>query len=218
LEFCRQLLARGDHVVAGCRKPGRAKELNALAFEHPGRLNVLPLDLTKPDSSAGFAREFALVGTQLDLLINNAGISPEGERFGTLEQRHLLDAFATNAAGAVLLTQALAPPLCAASAPRVMNLSSDLGSIAHCDSFYTPSYCISKAALNMATRLLGHELGPRGVVCFAVNPGWVRTDMGGARAPLAVAESVAALIALAGRADAALNGGFFERDGSAIPW
>jgi NAD(P)-dependent dehydrogenase (short-subunit alcohol dehydrogenase family) len=218
LELCRQLLQRGDRVLAGCRKPGRALELNRLAFEHPGHLHVLPLDLEKPAGIAEFAREAATLTDALDIVVNNAGVSPSGEAYGTVKPEDLALAFATNAAGPFLLTQALAPLLEHAGGARVMNVSSNLGSMTLSDEFYTPSYCVSKAALSMVTRMSALALTPRGVTCFAVNPGWVKTDMGGSRAPLPVSESVASLLALLDRADVTLAGRFVERDGSEVPW
>jgi NAD(P)-dependent dehydrogenase (short-subunit alcohol dehydrogenase family) len=178
LELCRQLLERGDRVLAGCRKPGRALELNRLAFEHPGHLHVLPLDLESPPPSRVRARGATLIDA-LDIVVNNAGVSPSGEAYGTVKPEDLALAFATNAAGPMLLTQALAPLLEHAGGARVMNVSSNLGSMTLCDEFYTPSYCISKAALSMVTRLSAHALSPRGVTCFAVNPGWVRPTWAG---------------------------------------
>lgn len=112
LEFTRQLLARGDRVLAGCRQPGKATELNALTGHHPGRLRVLLLDLANPDSRAGFVAELPLAlgeDARIDLLINNAGVLHSGERFGQLRQATLEDSLAVNAIGPLLLTQALAP-------------------------------------------------------------------------------------------------------------
>src|SRR4051794_23567816 len=87
LEFARQLLARGDRVIAACRHPGKASALNLLAGEYPGRLRVAPLDVTEPRSHAALARELPLLadGHPLDLLINNAGVLRGGERFGQVE-------------------------------------------------------------------------------------------------------------------------------------
>ena len=112
LEFTRQLLARGDRVLAGCRQPGKATELNALTGHHPGRLRVLPLDLANPDSRAGFVAELPLAlgeDARIDLLINNAGVLHSGERFGQIKQATLEDSLAVNAIGPLLLTQVLAP-------------------------------------------------------------------------------------------------------------
>lgn len=119
LEFVRQLLARGEHVVAVCRHPGKATALNGLAGEHPGRLHVLPLDVTEPKSRANLLHELPLVlgddedgaPGRLDLLVNNAGVLHSGERFGHVEQALLEDSLRTNAIGPFLLAQALAPLL-----------------------------------------------------------------------------------------------------------
>ena len=116
LEFVRQLLARGDQVVATCRHPGKAAALNSLAGEHPGRLHVLPLDVADAKSRARLAHELPLVlgeredGTPgtLDLLVNNAGVLHSGERFGHVEQAMLEDSLRINAIGPFLLAQALA--------------------------------------------------------------------------------------------------------------
>lgn len=112
LEFTRQLLARGDRVLAGCRQPGKATALNALTGHHPGRLHVLPLNVADPDSRAGFIAELPLAlgeDARIDLLINNAGVLHSGERFGQLQPATLEDSLAVNAIGPLLLTQALAP-------------------------------------------------------------------------------------------------------------
>src|SRR3546814_2178932 len=88
--------------------------LNALAGDHPGRLHVLPLDVADPKSHAALAAELPLAlgdGERLDLLVNAAGVLHSGERFGKVSAAILDDSFRTNAAGPLLLTQALAPQL-----------------------------------------------------------------------------------------------------------
>jgi NAD(P)-dependent dehydrogenase (short-subunit alcohol dehydrogenase family) len=93
-----------------------------------------------------------------------------------------------------------------------------LGSIAERDAFYTPSYAISKAALNMGTRLLAHALADQGVTVFAIHPGWVRTDMGGPKAEVEVADSVRGLIAVLDRVGPADAGRFLTFEGQELPW
>ena len=159
LEFVRQCLLRGARVFAACRQPGKALKLTELAAAHPGRLSVLPLDLDKERSIAELARETAALTDALDLLINNAGVLVPGERYGEIVARTLIDTFTTNVAGPLLLTQALTPLLLRGESAKVVNLSSDLGSLSKTKSFYTPSYAISKAGLNMVTRQLAAELG-----------------------------------------------------------
>ena len=218
LEFVRQLLARGAHVFAACRAPGKALKLTGLAAAHPGRLHVLPLDLTKERSIAECAREIAALTPALDLLVNNAGVLVRGERFGALGAKSFVDTFATNAVGPLLLAQALAPLFARGDAPRIVNLSSDLGSLAATTAFRTPSYAVSKAALNMVTRLLAAELKTPPVTVVSVNPGWVRTAMGGERAPLPVRDSVAAMLELIAGLEPRDGGRFVDYRGAALEW
>lgn len=221
LEFVRQLLARGDRVIATARQPGRANELNRLAGENPGRLHVLPLDVAAPRSHAELQRELPLLGggdtaEPIDLLINNAGVLHSGERFGSVSFENLDHSLRTNASGPFLLTQTLAGSL--ADGATVANLSSRLGSIASTGGFGTPTYAISKAALNMATVLLAHALGERDITVLALHPGWVRTEMGGASAEIEPRDAVSAMLAVIGRVSRADSGSFLDRHGATVPW
>jgi NAD(P)-dependent dehydrogenase (short-subunit alcohol dehydrogenase family) len=216
LEFVRQLLARGDHVIATCRHPGKATLLNPLAGEFPGRLHVLPLDVGDPKSIAELARELPLVCETLDLLVNCAGVLHSGERFGNLGAANLDDSFRTNARGPLLLAQALAPML--VDGARIANITSELGSIAGLTRFGTPSYNISKAAQNMATALLAKALATRGIIVLALHPGWVQTDMGGNDATLAPAQSVQGLLRVIDGATLQSSGRFFDWRGETMEW
>ncbi|NYZ61366.1 SDR family oxidoreductase [Luteimonas deserti] len=219
LEFVRQVLADDGHVLATCRHPGKATALNHLAAEHPGHLKILPLDVGDTRSRDELVREWPLAtaeGARIGLLVNNAGVLHGGERFGALEAAGLEDSLRTNVVGPLLLTQALAPLL--ADGARVANLSSQLGSIANTTHFGTPSYAISKAALNMATVQLAHALRPRGIVVVALHPGWVRTDMGGARADETPEDAVAGLRRVIAGLDDAASGRFLDWTGAALPW
>jgi len=221
LEFVRQLLARGDRVVATCRHPGRATALNALVGEHPGRVHVLPLDVADPRAIAELVRELLLLDNddasdRIDLLVNGAGVLHSGERFGKVTAVNIEDSFRTNAMGPFLLTQALAPRL--ADGARVANITSQLGSIANTTRFGTPSYDISKAAQNMATALLAAALRERGIIVVALHPGWVQTDMGGAGATVTPTESVNGLLRVIAGLKEADSGRFLDWRGQPLPW
>ena len=222
LAFVRQLLARGDRVIATCRHPGKANALNTLAGEYPGRLHVLPLDVASEKSRTELVRELPLVcgddvDTQrIDLLINNAGVLHSGERFGALSAANLDDSFRVNASGPLLLTEALAPML--ADGATVANISSQLGSIGNNRQFGTPSYNISKAAQNMATVLLAHALRDRGIRVVALHPGWVQTDMGGDGAQITVEASATGLVRVIDALGAEDSGRFLDWQGDALPW
>jgi len=221
LEFVRQLLARGDRVVATCRHPGRATALNALVGEHPGRVHVLPLDVADPRAIAELVRELLLLDNddasdRIDLLVNGAGVLHSGERFGKVTAVNIEDSFRTNAMGPFLLTQALAPRL--ADGARVANITSQLGSIANTARFGTPSYDISKAAQNMATALLAAALRERGIIVVALHPGWVQTDMGGAGATVTPTDSVAGLLRVLSKLRIDDSGSFLDWRGQPLPW
>ena len=224
------MLARGERVVAACRQPGRATALNALAGEYPGRLHVLPLEVAAAKSRAELVRELPLVlgggedaAARLDLLVNNAGVLHPGERFGRVDPAVLEDSLRTNAIAPFLLAQALAPWLRDAGpdgrgGAKISNLSAQLGSIAGTARFGTPSYAISKAAQNMASVLLAQALADRGIVVLALHPGWVQTDMGGARATLAANDAVQGLLRVVDAAGPADSGCFRDWRGDPLPW
>ena len=218
LEFVQQLLEREWRVVAGCRKPGQALKLTALAGAHPGRLHVMPLDVAAERSVDAFAREVPLVSESVDLLINNAGVLVSGERFGAVTSKALADSFAANASGAFLVTQATRTLLQQAGTARVANLSSVIGSIANTQAFRTASYAMSKAALNMATRLMAAELAEQGTIIASFHPGWVQTDMGGPNATVATPDAVRALLDRILALKPADAGRFIGPDGNDLPW
>ena len=219
LEFCRQLLAAGDHVIATCRQPGKATALNTLAGEYPGRLHVLPLDVAQPKSRAELVRELPLVlgdDARIDLLVNNAGVLHSGERFGHLDQAVLEDSLRINAIGPFLLSEAVAPLL--AEGARIANLSSVMGSITRQGAFRSPSYGASKAAQNLLNAQLAHALAARDIRVLSLHPGWVQTDMGGTGAEVTPAASVAGLLQVIDAATPAQSGSFLDWRGQSVPW
>ncbi|MGV8922501.1 MAG: SDR family oxidoreductase [Thermomonas sp.] len=219
LSFVRQLLERGEHVIASCRQPGKAVALNTLTGEFPGRLHVLPLDVANEKSRAELVRELPLVlgkDGRIDLLINNAGVLHSGERFGHVDAAILEDSFRINAIGPFMLGQALAPLL--ADGARIANLGSVMGSIARCSEFRSPSYCSSKAAQNMLTVELAHALRARGIVVLALHPGWVQTEMGGDSATVAIDDSARGLLQVIDTSTIEDSGHFLDWLGKPLPW
>ena len=219
LEFVRQLLARGDRVLAACRQPGKASSLNALAGDHPGRLHVLPLDVANESSRNAFARELALVlddDARIALLVNNAGVLHSGERWGQVRETALDDSFGTNAIGPFLLTQALAPRI--SDGGKVAFVSTVMASIGTRREFRAPSYCASKAALDMLAVQAAHALAPRGIAVALLHPGWAQTDMGGDGADVAASDSVAGLLRQIDAADASKPLQMRDWRGEMIAW
>jgi NAD(P)-dependent dehydrogenase (short-subunit alcohol dehydrogenase family) len=220
LEFVRQYLTVGERVYATARDPRSADELNALAAD-TDRLTVLQLDTRDSDSIAACADALREYTESVDMLINNAGTNPNTpahRRFGQLEAEALLDVLHVNAVGAVLVAQAFVGFLEAGNERRLVNISSQVGSMEWKKSGGSYAYAASKAALNMYTRVLSADLREREIAVISVHPGWVQTDMGGASASLTVEESVTSMVRFFDTVTMEHSGGFFRWDGSVHPW
>ena len=219
LGLARQFLDRGWQVNATCRRPEIAGELANLARAHPGRCEVTALEVRDSASVAALA---AALGTQpLDVLVNNAGINPGSRDLGVdrVAPEMVADALDTNLLGSLRVLQAALPALRRSAGPRVVNISSGAGSLAHNSaSKPQPAYCISKAALNMLTRCAARDLS--GIAVVSVSPGWIRTDMGGVGAELGLDEATAALATTIENLHPQQNGQWLDRFGqpSAYAW
>ena len=218
LALATALLQRGDRVVATARHPGKATALNTLTGQFPGRLHVLPLDVASAKSRDQLAHELPLVleDDSLDLVVNNAGVLHSGERWGKLQQDILEDSLRINAIGPLLLVQAIEKLI--ADHATVANISTQMASLSTRSEFRSPSYSMSKVAQNMATVQLALALRPRGIKVVALNPGWVRTDMGGAGGELTPEDAAAGLLqAIDGVRDAD-SGHFLDWRGQPVAW
>ncbi|ROR34447.1 SDR family NAD(P)-dependent oxidoreductase [Inmirania thermothiophila] len=218
LEWVRQYAAEGARVHACCRRPAEAAALAELAARRP-EVRVHRMDVTRADEVAAVAAE--LGGEPLDLLVLNAGIYLEkyGEaRLGALRYDDWRLTLEVNLLGAARVLEAFRGHLEAARRAVVVAVSSHMGAIADIGQAGDTYYRSSKAALNAAMRGFAHELAPRGIGLLLLHPGWVRTRMGGAAAPLTAAESVRAMRALVARFEPAMSGRFFRCDGEALPW
>jgi len=224
LEMVRQLAPSARAVVATCRRPAEAEELNAIANAHPETVQVEKLEVTDTDQ---IDRLRSVVEEQygaLDLLLNNAGINGGGtaDTFDTVDMETLVQTFRVNAAAPHLLTRALAPMLRSGAtdgSSAVVNITSQLGSIGNTKGRGTwQSYKASKAALNMLSRLEAHELRSNGVVVVAMHPGWVQTDMGGSNAHLTPEASVAGILDVVRSLTPQDAGRFLTHDGGELPW
>ncbi|MDZ7713706.1 MAG: SDR family oxidoreductase [Rhodovibrio sp.] len=214
-EFARQLAAAGWRVHACCRQPEKARKLKAL---DPGEGEIVRhrLDVTDGLQLAGLGRELA--DEPIDLLINNAGIFGPRGGFGKIAYEDWLQVFNVNTLAPMRVAETFARHLERAESPRLLNISSKLGSIETNETSGAHLYRSSKAALNMVTKCLSIDLDGRGVIVAAVHPGHASTDMGGRNAALAPEDSVAGVLAMADRLTRDDNGGFFGYDGTPLPW
>ena len=215
-EVCRQLAAAGFVVLLTVREATKAQAA-AEALSSVGRVEPLVLDVANADSIAKAAEEVASQYNCLDVLINNAGI-----HYDTWEKVEdadiegtVTEAIRTNLLGPWRTSKAFLPLLGRSRAGRIVNVSSEAGSLAQMGAG-PPAYQVTKAALNALTRTLAGELLETRILVNAVCPGWVATEMGGAGGR-PVEDGAAGIVWAATLPDGGPTGGFF-RDGKPLPW
>ena len=216
-EFVRQYLVDGWQVYAACRDPASASELRRLIETSDGKLRMLAMDVTDPASVDAAATE--LDGQAIDLLLNNAGIiRPQGQTIGNIDYEAWAEVLAVNTMGPMRVSEAFVEHVARSDRKLIVTLTSGMGSIADNSSGGSILYRSSKAAMNMVMRSLAIDLASRGITCVVVNPGWVRTDMGGPNASLQPAESISALRRLIATLGPEQSGKFFNHTGREYPW
>ena len=215
LEVARQLAAAGFLTVLGSRTL-IAGETAAHRLDPAGQAVIAcQLDVTDPASVTAMADWVEHRYGRADVLVNNAAIHYDTWQHAfDADLTTVNEALDTNLLGAWRTTLALLPLLRHSPHPRIVNVSSESGSISEM-SGGTPAYSVSKAALNALTRLLAGELGRDRILVNAVCPGWTATDMGGGGRP--VAEGAASVTRAALLPDAGPTG-TFTRDGDPLPW
>ncbi len=218
LALVREYLDAGWRVFATCRAPDRADDLRALCEGDGDRLSIVALDVVDEASIRRAGDAIRAETDALDALINNVGVFPKGERPGALDADEMLYAFHVNAIGPVMVAQEMLDPLCAAENPRIVNVTSQLGSLARKRSGGDYSYAASKAALNMLTKALAYDLRREGITVVAIHPGWVRTDMGGAGATLAPEESARRIREIVDELMLDDTARYLQVSGDDLPW
>ncbi len=211
-EVARQLALRGDRVIVTSRHR-EAAEKAARRIGH----DAIPheLDVSREESIDALGSFIEREPGRLDVLVNNAAILlDEGRAVSSVPPDDFEATFRTNVFGPFLVTKRLAPLLRKSAHARIVNVSSGAGQLSSMTS-YAPSYSASKAALNALTILFANDLRNARVNC--VDPGWVRTDMGGSSAPRSVEEGADGIVWLATLPDNGPTGGFFH-DRRNIAW
>ena len=217
LEVSRQLARRGFEVVLTARDAGKAGAA-AEGLKAEG-LKVIPaaLDVTDARGVEEAARFVEGRFGRLDVLVNNAAVLyDDWQRAENADLDTAREAFETNTLGPWRVSQAFLPLLRRSPHPRIVNVSSESGSLSSMGGG-TPAYGVSKAALNALTRMLADELRPARVLVNSVCPGWVATEMGGPDAPRTPEEGAASVVWAATLPDGGPTGGFF-RDGQPLAW
>jgi NAD(P)-dependent dehydrogenase (short-subunit alcohol dehydrogenase family) len=210
------LASKGYRVFGTVRRIASAEKLLAMAAAAGTEVELVELDVADDTSvRAGIADVIDQAG-RVDVLVNNAAaLLHEGTGALQTPVAAYTDSLDTNVLGPLRLCQTFVPGMRERGYGRVVNVSSGAGQLAGMGG-YAPAYSLSKAALNALTRLVAHAGGPR-VLVNSVDPGWVRTDMGGASAPRSVEEGADTIVWLATLPDGGPTGGFFH-DRRPVAW
>lgn len=231
LEFARQYAADGWQVIGTVRDPARAAALDGIARAHPGRVRIETLDVTdfaSIDALAARLRGDAGGPLPIDVLINSAGTMGGGSfaqagmnmgKFGSSDFDDWQYVFRVNVAAPMKMAEAFIQHVAASGERKLVALSSIIGSIAKNQIGGMYAYRATKAGLNAVLRSLAIDLGRKHQVCVAsLHPGWVRTDMGGPRADIDAATSVAGMRQVIAGLNPERAGRFWMYDGSELPW
>jgi NAD(P)-dependent dehydrogenase (short-subunit alcohol dehydrogenase family) len=205
LEFARQYASDGWNVIATARET--SAELDSLG------VRVEQLELRDVAAVTGFGSR---IDGPLDLLIANAGTWIPEQAESAEDGRQWADMMVTNCIAPYLLARALLPNVAEARG-KLIALTSGMGSIGESSGGYVP-YRSSKAALNMAWHSLALEVKRHGIIATVIDPGWVKTRMGGPNAPTPPENSVADMRRLIDRLGPADSGAFLKRDGTRHAW
>ena len=217
-ETARQLLANGLSVVlAGRDAAALDRARRTLSAEDQRRATAVLMDVTNVESVTAAQRTLTERVGSVDVLVNNAAVLlGENDDVLSMAADDYRRTFETNLFGVIEVCRAFVPGMARAGYGRIVNVSSGAGQLAAMSS-YAPAYSISKTALNAFTRILADTYRRNGVLANVVDPGWVRTDMGGSSAPRSPEQGADTIVWLATLPDDGPTGGFF-RDRRAIAW
>jgi NAD(P)-dependent dehydrogenase (short-subunit alcohol dehydrogenase family) len=219
LEFARQYAEGRGRVFALAREPLRSAHLMELAGRFPGQVLPVSCNVVDDDSVTAARQEVEAATDALDLIINNAATYGREEgSLDSLDWDEVRRVFEVNTLGPMRVSRAFLPLLRKGTRPRLVQITSMMGSVGDNRSGGHWSYRLSKAALNMANRNLALELERHSIPCVVISPGWVRTDMGGSNAPLSPEESVSAMVRTIDTLTPEHTGNLYHRDGKPGIW
>jgi NAD(P)-dependent dehydrogenase (short-subunit alcohol dehydrogenase family) len=216
LELTRQFAQDGWQVLACCRNPADAGQLQALIERNPA-IEIHALDVTNYEQMATLADQ--LGHRPIDILLSNAGIyGSKGVGFGEVDAQEWRKVLEVNTIAPLMLVQTFVEQVALSQQKLVAIISSKVGSIADNSSGGSYIYRSSKTAVNQVVKSLSIDLADRGISVISLHPGWVKTDMGGPNAEISTDTSVSGLKGILQSAGLAQSGQFIEFNGSSIPW
>jgi len=218
LEMARQYAQAGWDVVACCREPENAQQLSRLAQQFQDSVFVHSLDVTDFERIDRLSSELSV--RSIDVLVNNAGVYGDtaSTGFGSVDYIRWQHVFAVNTLAPVKMAEAFMPHIARGHHKLIVTLTSLMGSIADNKGGGSIMYRSSKAGLNAALKSMAIDLKSRGVGVLIVHPGWVKTDMGGEKAPTSAEDSVRGLRHLIEQFTPEDSGRFLDFRGTELPW
>jgi len=208
-EICRQLGMRGYAVLLGARDLEKGEQAAAKLRGEGHVVTALRLDVTSEEDIARLAEL-----ERVDALVNNAAILPESALASTsalqVPAETVLEGFRTNTLGPYRICQRIVPIMVEQGYGRIVNVSTGMAQLAEMNGGH-PAYRLSKIAINALTRVLADELSGKNILVNSVDPGWVKTGMGGAGAVLSTEEGAETIVWLATLPDGGPTGGFFKK-------
>ncbi len=217
LETARQLLARGYRVALTGRDVAALERAHRDLGAHADHVMSERLDVADPATIIAASQSIQSRWGRVDVLVNNAAVLlGEGKAALSIPIDEYRETFETNVFGVIETCRVFVPAMASRRFGRVVNVSSGAGQLSSM-STYAPAYSMSKTALNAWTCILAATYRTAGVLVNAVDPGWVRTDMGGRSAPRSVEKGAETIVWLATLPDGGPTGGFFH-DKRPIDW
>ena len=212
-ELTRLLIEDGRRVIATCRDPESASDLNALDASN---LHIYPLEVTSTKSIEALKR--TLSGVQIDVLINNAGeMGSKRQRIDDMNIDAWRHTFDVNTIAPFQVSMALLDNLKLSLRPRIISVSSQMGALSRISSGAF-AYQSSKAALNKVMQVMAKDLQSENILVCLMHPGWVQTDMGGPSADISVNESAAGMISFFDNLTSEQSGRFWKWNGEEHAW
>ena len=212
-----EMVQHGCKVVAGYRDETRLTKLLAEAEKH-GKIFPVKVDVTIEDDLKHLRQFIDNQFGHLNILVNSAGVNiNEPAQVNELNWEDLAQSLEVNVGGPLMTSKILYPLLQKGKEKKIINISSQMGSIQLTGGGATP-YRVSKAALNMLTRNQAIEYKRDGIAVVSLHPGWVRTDMGGPAAPMTVAESAGKIFQIIEMISLSNTGEFISVTGDTIPY
>jgi NAD(P)-dependent dehydrogenase (short-subunit alcohol dehydrogenase family) len=217
LEVCRQLAGLGIRVILGSRDMARGVAAAGELVAERLPVEARQLDVASAKSISECMNWVRRDVGRLDILVNNAGIMIEEGDADPMEEIEIIrETMQTNVYGPFLLSRLAIPVMKSRRYGRIVNLSSGMGSLAEMGAGYI-AYRLSKAGINVVTRVTAAETEGMGILVNSVDPGWVQTGMGGRGATRTVEKGAETVVWLATAPDNGPTGAFF-RDRKAIAW